>query len=92
MQVGVTPVIIAQQVEWVTQSAWRIERDGFARQMESWRTAWESLDTDRYLAYYARDFRSDGMNIAAWSVPGAATIDGMQPVADMSLPWRWRVD
>jgi len=67
MQVGVTPVIIAQQVEWVTQSAWRTERDEFTRQMESWRTAWESLDIDRYLAHYARDFRSDGMNIASWS-------------------------
>ena len=67
VQVGVTPVIIAQQVEWVTQSAWRTERDGFMRQMESWRTAWESRDTGRYLAHYARDFRSDGMNIAAWS-------------------------
>lgn len=67
VQVGVTPVIIAQQVEWVTQSAWRTERDGFTRQMESWRTAWESLDTDRYLAHYARDFRSDGMNIAGWN-------------------------
>jgi len=67
VQVGVTPVIIAQQVEWVTPSAWRTERDGFTRQMESWRTAWESLDTDHYLAHYARDFRSDGMNIAGWS-------------------------
>jgi len=67
VQVGVTPVIIAQQVEWVTQSAWRTERDGFTRQMESWRTSWESLDTGRYLAHYARDFRSDGMNIAGWS-------------------------
>ena len=67
VQVGVTPVIIARQVEWVTQSAWRTERDGFMRQMESWRTAWESLDTGRYLAHYARDFRSDGMNVAAWS-------------------------
>ncbi len=67
VQVGVTPVIIAQQVEWVTPLAWRTERDGFTRQMESWRTAWESLDTGRYLAHYARDFRSDGMNIAGWS-------------------------
>ena len=67
VQVGVTPVIIAQQIEWVTQSAWRTEREAFTRQMESWRTAWESRDTGRYLAHYARDFRSDGMNIAAWS-------------------------
>ena len=67
VQAGVTPVIIAQQVEWVTQSAWRTERDAFMRQLESWRTAWESRDADRYLAHYARDFRSDGMNIAAWS-------------------------
>jgi len=28
---------------------------------------WESLDTGRYLAHYAREFRSDGMDISAWN-------------------------
>ncbi len=66
VQVGITPVIIAGRVEWMTPQAWRAERDAFMRQLETWRVDWESLDTDRYLDHYARDFRSDGMDLAAW--------------------------
>lgn len=66
VQVGVTPVIIADRVEWVTPEAWRTERDAFMRQVEAWRADWESLDPDRYLAHYARDFRSNGMDVSAW--------------------------
>jgi murein L,D-transpeptidase YafK len=36
-------------------------------QFQTWRADWESLDTERYLSHYARDFRSDGMDISAWS-------------------------
>lgn len=67
MQLGVTPVIIAQRLEWVTTDAWRTERDAFMRELEAWRTSWESRDTARYLSHYARDFQSDGMDRAAWA-------------------------
>jgi murein L,D-transpeptidase YafK len=67
IQVGVTPVVIAERVEWVTPTAWRAERDAFMLQFQTWRADWESLDTERYLSHYARDFRSDGMDISAWS-------------------------
>jgi len=66
VQVGMTPVIIAERVEWMTPQAWRAERDAFMLQFQAWRADWESLDTDRYLDNYARDFRSDGMDLAAW--------------------------
>ena len=67
VQTGVTPVIIADRVEWLTPKAWRVERDTFMLQLQTWRADWESLDTERYLSHYARDFRSDGMDISAWS-------------------------
>jgi murein L,D-transpeptidase YafK len=67
VQVGVTPVIITEQIEWTTPQAWREEREAFMNQLEAWRRDWESLDAGRYLAHYAREFRSDGMDIAAWS-------------------------
>ena len=66
VQVGATPVIITDRVEWLTPDAWRAESSAFMRQLEAWRKDWESLDTDRYLAHYSRDFRSGSMNIAAW--------------------------
>ena len=66
VQSGVTPVIIAERVEWVTPAAWRAERDAFMLQFQTWRADWESLDTGKYLLHYARGFRSDGKDIAAW--------------------------
>lgn len=67
VQPGVTPVVISERVEWLSPEAWRAEADGFQRQLEAWRRDWESRDTDRYLAHYARGFRRDGMDLAAWS-------------------------
>jgi murein L,D-transpeptidase YafK len=66
VQVGATPVIIAERAEWLAPEAWRAERDAFMQQLEAWRKDWESLDTDRYLAHYAKAFRSGAMDLAAW--------------------------
>lgn len=66
VQVGVTPVIIAERVEWMTPEAVRAEREAFVRQLEAWRNDWESLDSGRYLAHYAGSFRADGMDLARW--------------------------
>jgi len=66
VQPGITPVIIADRVEWLTPTAWRAERDGFMLEFQTWHANWEGLDTGKYLAHYARDFRSDEMDIAAW--------------------------
>ncbi len=67
VQVGVTPVIIANQIEWTTPAARSDERKAFLDQLEAWRRDWESRDAGSYLVHYAREFRSDGMDIAAWS-------------------------
>jgi murein L,D-transpeptidase YafK len=66
VQIGNTPVVISASVEWVTPQSWRTEREAFARYLETWRKDWESLDSDRYLAHYARAFRSRGMALPAW--------------------------
>ena len=66
VQVGATPVIIAERVEWVAPEALRAERDAFMRQLEAWIADWQSLDPERYLEHYARGFRSDGMDLAGW--------------------------
>jgi len=66
VQIGLTPVIIADRLDWVSMESARAERDSFMREFEAWRASWESRDTDRYLAHYARDFASDGMDRPAW--------------------------
>ena len=64
---GTTPVVIARRIEWVPPETLRAERDALLRQLDAWRTDWESRDSVRYLGHYARRFRSDGMDLQAWS-------------------------
>jgi murein L,D-transpeptidase YafK len=64
---GATPVVIAESIEWVEPGRVRAERDAFLGSLEAWRADWESRDTGRYLAHYAKGFRSGNMDLGAWS-------------------------
>lgn len=67
VQVGLTPVVIADEVRWVTADELRAERNALRRELEAWRSDWESRDTGRYLSHYAKSFRSGATDLAAWS-------------------------
>lgn len=67
LQIGLTPVIISEQVEWLSVDEWEAERQAFRSALDRWRADWESLDTARYLEHYARGFGSGGQNLDAWS-------------------------
>lgn len=67
LQIGLTPVIISEAVEWLSTEDWNAERKTFLNAIEKWRGDWESRDTDRYLDHYARNFASKDENLAAWS-------------------------
>jgi murein L,D-transpeptidase YafK len=67
LQVGLTPVIIADEIEWISASAQEAERQGLAQAFEAWRADWESRDTDRYLSHYGARFHSGDQDLAQWS-------------------------
>ncbi len=67
LQVGVTPVIISEDVQWLSLDDWTSERDSLGKELERWRADWESLDTDRYLAHYSGNFSAPNMNLDGWS-------------------------
>ena len=67
VQVGMTPVIIADQVEWASSAALEAERAALAAALEQWRADWQSRDTARYLAHYSQRFASGRQDYAAWS-------------------------
>ncbi len=67
VQVGVTPVIIAQGVDWVDPAAAKSTRESLQRSLDEWRRDWESRDTDRYLRHYSREFTSGKQDLAAWA-------------------------
>jgi murein L,D-transpeptidase YafK len=67
VQIGLTPVIIANGVDWVASGAGAALREELAQRVESWRRDWESRDTERYLAHYAGNFSTGKVRLAQWS-------------------------
>ena len=67
VQIGLTPVIIADRVDWVEPAAVKALRATLNERLEGWRADWESRDTERYLRNYARSFVADNSNLAQWS-------------------------
>ena len=67
IQIGLTPVIIANGVDWVAPDANRAMRRELMQQVENWRHDWENRDTEQYLSHYAADFSSGRMDLAQWS-------------------------
>ena len=58
LQIGLTPVIISNSVEWLSLDDWSKERAELNKTLESWRADWESRNTDRYLQHYSKRFKS----------------------------------
>ena len=67
VQPGLTPVIISNEVEWLTLDDWQADRKALNEAIERWRKDWESRDVERYLAHYSRSFRSDQQDYSAWA-------------------------
>jgi len=67
VQIGLTPVIIADRVDWVEPAVAKALRATLNERLEGWRADWESRNTERYLRNYARSFVADNANLAQWS-------------------------
>jgi murein L,D-transpeptidase YafK len=67
LQIGLTPVIIADEIEWTDAAALGAEHKALAGAFEAWRADWESRNSDKYLAHYAARFHSGDQSLAEWS-------------------------
>ena len=67
VQTGKTPVIIAEQVEWVAYDALDARRGDLAAAIDQWRKDWESRDTARLLSHYSASFRTGSQNLQAFA-------------------------
>ncbi|MBL8504573.1 MAG: L,D-transpeptidase family protein [Rhodocyclaceae bacterium] len=67
LQIGLTPVIISNSIEWLSLDDWQAERRALLDSIEAWRQDWESLDTGKYLAHYSIRFRSGNLNVEQWA-------------------------
>lgn len=66
VEVGRTPVIISEQVEWIDSREWLDRNIELQASLERWRQAWEAADIDTYLQMYAPDFWAKGYDIERW--------------------------
>lgn len=67
LQIGVTPVVISNGIQWVNYSDLSQERVALSKEIEQWRQDWESRDTDRYLRHYSKNFRTADQTQKAWA-------------------------
>jgi len=66
LQVGLTPVIISNSIEWLSLDDWQTERKALLNVLDEWRHDWESRDIDRYAHHYSRKFQSDDLGYQGW--------------------------
>ena len=64
---GVTPVVITNKVEWIDYATWQQERKDILQAVENWRLDWESMNVNKYLSHYGKDFWSSTHNLKSWS-------------------------
>ena len=63
LQIGLTPVIISNSIEWLSFDDWQSERSTLTKNIDEWRNDWESKDVNRYLKHYSTKFRTNDQNL-----------------------------
>lgn len=66
VEVGRTPVVISEEVEWCSSREWFDLNIELQATLERWRQNWEKADLKSYLAMYADDFWSGDYDISSW--------------------------
>jgi len=67
IQTGKTPVIIAEQVEWVAYDVLDARRNDLAAALDLWRTDWESRDTKQLLSHYSASFHAGSQDLRSFA-------------------------
>lgn len=90
VEIGKTPVVISEQVEFVDKGKWEADRKTAAGLVEAWRHAVESRDAARVLAHYSSRFKSSsGEDLRTWFAKQRPTLLGRSslsgPMRDVSF-------
>lgn len=67
LQTGVTPVIIASELNWVSPKKASKSASTVKKRIAQWLTDWQSRDVDAYLRHYSKNFKSDAKDFDTWS-------------------------
>jgi murein L,D-transpeptidase YafK len=66
VKVGQTPIVIADEITYLTKEQYQAQQKKFLETFEEWRNAWETHDVDTYIKFYDETFQNDQMNFKQW--------------------------
>ena len=79
---GKTPIIISEQVEFISKKTWSSERDAANLLLEEWRRDLESLNPAHFISHYSAHFKSSiGEDLNSWFGKQQQTIAGVKEMA-----------
>lgn len=61
-----TPIVVVDQVTYLAEKEWIAEKNNLRNWLNAWRDTWAGKDLEKYMALYSENFKSAGMNKAAW--------------------------
>ena len=62
-----TPVIVAEEVNWISREQWLAKRQQVMQLLSSWLIDWESLDHEKYRQHYSRSgLDAYGRDFESW--------------------------
>lgn len=79
VEVGKTPVVISEQVEFISKQQWAKDREAIDQVMEHWRRDLEGLNPQSFLRHYSPKFKSaTGEDLATWAAKHQQTMVGVK--------------
>lgn len=79
VQIGRTPVVISDHVEFISKAKWQQERDAALKMIEKWHHDAESQDVARLSTNYSKKFKSEsGSDLKDWLEKYQASFIGVK--------------
>ena len=66
IDVGETPIVIVDNINWITKDEWEKRNTSYNLFVEQWRQDWESRNVVSYLSHYSKDYTGLGKNYDSW--------------------------
>jgi murein L,D-transpeptidase YafK len=89
VEVGRTPVVISEAVEWISSREWLDLNIELQAALETWRQNWEQTNVDAYLQMYSQNFWTKGYDSKSWSAYKKLVFNGKSfqkiDLSDISL-------
>ena len=82
VEIGRTPIIISEHVEFVNRKKWDADKLAASKLIEDWRLDLESMNQNRLLANYSRNFKTlQGEDINAWFLKQRQFTEGVHDIS-----------